>query len=110
MDGQPLPKAVIQFYPEGEASANSAGANGEIKDGKFSIPREAGPVPGSYRVSISHAELLTADPTGKSKNVPDRSKKLGPEQIPARYNTKTELRREIKSGGAPDLEFKLESK
>ena len=67
LDGQPMPEGVIQFYPEGEATATSAGANGEIKEGKFSIPREAGPVPGNYRVSISHAEMLAVDAKAKKK-------------------------------------------
>jgi hypothetical protein len=111
MDNQPLPEAVIQFYPQGESSATSTGANAEIKDGRFSIPRESGLVPGTYKVSISHAELTDIDAKGKNRrSTPTRSKKLGPEQIPARYNAKSELKVEIKSGGATDLKYELQSK
>jgi hypothetical protein len=112
MDGQPLAEAVIQFTPTG-ATAKSpiAGANGEIKDGQFSIPREEGPVPGTYKVSISHAELKDVPSKGKvNTSIPQRNKKVGPEQIPADYNTKSKLEVEIKSGGAGDLKFELKSK
>ncbi len=73
--------------------------------------REEGPVPGTYKVSISHADLKEVRAKGKvNASIPSRTKKIGPEQIPARYNSKTELTREIKPGGAMDLEFKLQSK
>jgi hypothetical protein len=111
MDGRPLPEAVIQFYPLDDASkTRTVGANGQVKDGRFSIPREDGPVPGKYRVSISHAELKTVTPKGQNKSIPSRSNALGPEQIPARYNAKSELKAEIKPGGAEDLKFELQSK
>jgi hypothetical protein len=107
MDGQPLPEAVIQFYPTGDAK--STGANAQVKAGQFSIPREDGLVPGSYKVSISHAELEAALYKGKKDDSP-RSKKLGPELIPARYNSKSELTAEIKAGGTRDLKYELSSK
>jgi hypothetical protein len=107
MDGQPLPEAVIQFYPTGDAK--TTGANAQIKDGQFSIPREDGLVPGTYKVSISHAELQAALFKGKKSDSP-RSKRLGPELIPARYNSKSELTAEIKPGGTEDLKFELTSK
>jgi hypothetical protein len=112
MDDQPLAEALIQFSPTGDAKGGpTAGASGEIKDGKFSIPREEGPVPGNYKVSITHAELKDVKAKGKiNTSIPSRTKKIGPEQIPAKYNTKSELTREIKPGGAKDLEFKLQSK
>ncbi len=115
MDGKPLPAGVIQFSPAGEVTATSAPANGEIKDGKFSIPRQAGPVPGTYKVTISHAELKSAAAVAKGrarKTVSERSLVLGPEQIPARYSSlaSTELKAEIKPGGARDLKFDLQSK
>jgi hypothetical protein len=110
IDGQPLPEAVIQFAPMGEASATSTAEHAEVKDGSFSIPREHGLVPGKYKVAISHAELKAPDTKAKRKITPERSKVLGPEQIPARYNTKSTLEAEIKPGGAKDLKFELQSK
>ncbi len=110
MDGQPLPDGWILFTPIGEASEKSTGATAEIKDGAFSIPREQGLVPGKYKVSVSRAELK--EPTGKAKKkgMLERSKVLGAEQIPAKYNTKTALKHEIKPGGDMDVKVELQSK
>jgi hypothetical protein len=118
MDGLPLSEAVIQFYPTGDASNGpTAGANAEIKDGQFTIPREDGPVPGKYKVSISHAELKDYKPKARGRakvevntSIPNRIKKIGPELIPARYNAQSELAAEIKPGGVSDLKFELKSK
>jgi hypothetical protein len=107
MNGQPLPEGVIQFYPTG--NAKTTGANATIKDGQFSIPREDGLVPGSYKVSISHAELQAALFKGKKDDSP-RSKKLGPELIPAEYNAKSTLTAEVKPGGTRDLKYELNSR
>jgi hypothetical protein len=107
MDGTPLPKGVIQFTPTGETKAT--GRITEVEDGKFSIPREEGLVPGTYRVSISHAdqqEIKSRKTTGSLS----KSTRLGKEQIPARYNTQSKLTAEIKKGGVSDLNFPVESK
>jgi hypothetical protein len=116
MDGKPLPEGTIQFYPTGDASKTAlVGENAEIKEGGFSIPREDGLIPGTYKVSISHAELKEAKPKVKTPpltntSIPSRTKELGPELIPARYNTKSELKAEIPRGGTKDLKFGLQSK
>ena len=107
MDDQPLPEARIQFYPIGDAAKSDAvGANAEVKDGQFAIPREDGLVPGRYRVKISRAEMKEA----KDRKGADGRKKMGPELIPARYNSKSDLEAEIKPGGAEPLKLELRSK
>jgi hypothetical protein len=107
MDGKPLPEAAIQFTPTGETKAT--GAVAKVEDGKFSIPREEGLVPGTYMVSISHAEQQEIK-SKKATGSLSKSTKLGPEKIPARYNTQSKLTAEIKKGGVSDLSFPLESK
>jgi len=109
MDGQPLPDGVILFSPMADASDQSTGATAEIKGGAFSIPREQGLVPGKYKISVSRAELK--DPTAKAKKkLLERSKVLGPEQIPAKYNKQTTLEHEVKRGGDLDVKLELQSK
>src|SRR5688572_29821884 len=49
--GKPVEDGMIQFIPSAETQGPTAGA--EIKDGKYSIPAQSGPVPGSYRVEVS---------------------------------------------------------
>jgi hypothetical protein len=46
----------------------------------------------------------------KAKGELAKPTRLGKETIPARYNTKSDLKAEIKPGGAKDLKFPLESK
>jgi hypothetical protein len=114
MDGQALPEAVIVFSPTGDASKGPAAAVvAEVKDGQFAIPRDEGPIPGSYKISISHAEMKDADSKSKGRKktpILSRSKVIGPELIPARYNTQTELTADIPKGGRKDLKFDLKSK
>jgi hypothetical protein len=109
MDGQPLPAGVILFSPEGKPGEVVASASGQIENGEFSIPRERGPVPGNYKVSISH----TDQPEGHVKiqlKKPSKNATSIKEMIPAKYNSKTELKETIPKGGKRDLKYDLLSK
>jgi hypothetical protein len=110
MDGQPLPDGVILFTPAGPAGEAIASATGKIANGEFSIPRIEGPVPGSYKVSISH----TDQPEGRVKielKKPGKKAAAGTKElIPAKYNSQTTLKEEIKKGGASGLKYELQSK
>jgi hypothetical protein len=109
MDGQPLPAGVILFAPAGGAGESLASATGKIENGQFSIPRDQGPVPGKYKVTISH----TDEPEGRVKielKKPGKKTSGPKELIPAKYNAQTTLSAEIPKGGKSDLNFPLESK
>ena len=109
MDGQSLPAGTILFSPEGNQGQSVASASGQIENGEFSIPRERGPVPGNYKVSISH----TDQPEGRIKiELKKRGKKAASfkELIPAKYNSKTELKEVIPKGGKSDLKYEALSK
>ncbi|MGP0067914.1 MAG: hypothetical protein ACLQGP_30515 [Isosphaeraceae bacterium] len=109
LDDQPLTEGIILFAPVGNAAEAVASATGKIEDGKFSIPREQGPVPGSYKVSITAANL----PEGRVKIDLKKSKKKAAtkqETIPAKYNSQTTLKVDIPKGGKSDLSFSLQSK
>ena len=82
MDGQPLLEGVIQFYPKENATASSVGANAEIKDGAFSIAREDGLVPGSYKVAISHAGVEGRAGQGEEERHPDAEQGAWPRADP----------------------------
>src|SRR5438128_90160 len=56
LDGEPLNEGAILFAPTGKSEGAVASATARIENGQFSIPRDQGPVPGTYKVSISHAE------------------------------------------------------
>jgi hypothetical protein len=115
LDSQPLADGVIQFMPatsatgEGTAVIQPGGAT--IKGGRFSIPRDTGLVPGSYNVAINAAdrgaEQTKPDVPGTGQKA--QKGRVPKELIPAKYNAQTELKAEIKKGGASDLKFDLQS-
>ena len=110
LDNQPLASGMIQFTPVDDKMGVGGGA--PIGGGKFTISRESGLVPGSYRVAIfagGHGgdAAKGASPEGRGK---ERSAKAN-ETIPAKYNAQSELKADIKKGGANDgLKFDLQSK
>jgi hypothetical protein len=106
LDGAPLDNGSISFIP----TTGQGGGGGTITDGKFSIAREGGLVPGSYNVAI-YASAKGGEQT-KPKEVGGTRKEtqLAKELIPAKYNANTELKAEIKKGGNTDLNFVLQSK
>jgi hypothetical protein len=101
VDGKRLPEGAITFIPV-DGMTNTAG--GKIFDGKF------GPVlvpVGSMKVSISAPKIKGYK---KLYNRPDSQERpVYTEALPERYNEKTELRMDVKSG-PNEKEFELQSK
>ncbi len=101
--GQPLDQGHLLFVP---AVSGTTEAGATIEQGAFDIPQANGLVPGSYQVKVfsydqSGAKVQNADIPGDPGNVQFK------ERIPTRYNTKTELTAEVKSG-RNHFDFKLE--
>jgi hypothetical protein len=89
VDGKPLEKGAITFI---SADGQAGTAGGEIKNGRYSV-----------RVPVGRMKVVISMP------VEDKKKKLYPtadspemwmyrEGLPARYNEKTELELDVKSG------------
>jgi hypothetical protein len=98
--GQPITAGLITFIPEGsEASAGGA----PITDGKYDIPAASGLPPGKYKVSIS-VPSAKVDP--KEIETPGISVEAK-ETLPAKYNSETELRAEVTTGGTNEHNFDL---
>lgn len=107
-DGTPLKEGQIQFFPA--ANAKDAIATGaRITGGSYSIPRDVGPIPGSYSVQITASGGEQAPPEG-SDGMPGTGPKHDKELLPAKYNAKTTLTAEVKAGGANTFDFPLTSK
>jgi hypothetical protein len=106
--GQPLDQGSILFVPR---SADVSESGAPIRQGKYVVPQSHGLAPGTYEVRISSPEPGT-----------DVRKELDPEQaggepypirrerIPSRYNTKSELRIEVKDSGPFTFDFDLKAK
>ena len=109
LDGEPLANGYVTFNPaEGQATQSG----GLVTVGKFSVPREQGPVPGKYSVSISsgsaEAKLSPAEEqTGMPGHVTSNKAR---DPIPAKYNANSTLAAEVKKGGDNDFPFELKTR
>jgi hypothetical protein len=109
LDGKPLEQGIIQFRPASAEEPVPAGA--EIKDGRYTIPRNEGPTPGNYRVFItsSGGRQPTATPAKKG----EESSTTGgiiPDLIPPKYNIQSTLTAKVEAGKANTFDFPLEKK
>ncbi len=111
LDGEPLELGSIQLYPTDQGAGIAVGEF--IKDGRFEIARDVGPIPGTYSVMI-FAEGQAPDP-----NAPPADEMPGEIQakpaprtgrIPIRYNFETELKAEVKAGEPNTYDFALKKK
>lgn len=107
LKGNPVAEGMIEFMPTSGASKGRTytRSGAVIKDGKYTVPRDQGLVPGEYKVSIS---------------VPDKHHKLGGDElpgptssrtsknlIPPEYNLKTKLVVEVKKDGPNAFDFPI---
>jgi len=126
MDGAPLPKGTIMFSP---ATEGPTPALVPIEGGSYSIPKDRGLVPGTYKVSIlTSANAEPQEPTegpleppgpaaqARSEAADKRAraarfgKSRGKDQlIPPQYNTATTLSAEVKEGTSKPFDFDLSS-
>jgi hypothetical protein len=106
LDGQPLARGQIQFNPAEGGQGPTAVAVADIADGKYSIDRAMGPVPGKYKISISSRPSIKIG----VDEMPGGRPKTEPEKVPAQYNTKSTLTRDITGDSVNTLEFDLKSK
>ena len=104
LNGNPLAQGKIQFDPVDAAGGKVAFAVGDITEGKYAIDQAAGPVAGKFKVSISSVPSIKIS-TGEPGPVP----KMEPEKVPAQFNTKTTLTKDVKSG-SNTIDFELMSK
>lgn len=109
-DGQPLKTGFIQFHPATATEGMAAG--GEIIDGRFDIPRDKGPVPGSYKVQINSLDevpppAVDADQMPGEIQIPDR-RTVSSRPIPPRYNAHTELTAVVSPDKENTYKFDLE--
>lgn len=99
-EGQPLPKAMVKFFPrpEGRASMGMTNENGEYE--LIYSRDQKGAMVGEHMVQIT-----TAVGGG------DYGDKIAPEKLPAKYNLSSELKEQVKPGHNTidfDLDFEGE--
>jgi hypothetical protein len=93
LGGQPLDSGSIEFTPLDEKVGTKSG--GEIKAGKYSIPRENGLIPGKYRVRITAATEADRLAPGE---LPGPTGPGGKERVPPEFNIKSEIEANVTTG------------
>jgi len=101
-EGKPLAKGTIQFQP---TTAEPVSAGSLIENGRYSVDRTGGLVPGSYKVLINAGSgedtaLPKDQQAGKPRSVPK-------ELIPVKYNARTTLTVQVKPGEDKAFDFDL---
>ncbi|EAQ81359.1 hypothetical protein DSM3645_23246 [Blastopirellula marina DSM 3645] len=100
LDGKPLPEAMVSFYPE----AGGRSAHG-VTDGagqyllRYTGSKDGAPL-GPHLVKVEVGIPMGEGDSPAVRKVP---------QLPAKYNTTSELTAEVKSG-SNDIDFELKSK
>jgi hypothetical protein len=108
LDGKPIAHGAITFAP---AAGQATQSGGVVTDGKFSVPRGQGPVPGKYNVSINSTTAQANIPASEaSSGMPGYVARQPVDPIPEKYNNKTTLSAEVKKGGDNNFQFDLKTK
>jgi hypothetical protein len=93
-NGESVDDGGIAFIPEGE-STTQVRTTGEIRDGRYDLDSKRGPYPGKYRVEIYWNKKTGRQIANRAKTAFRDERK---QAIPAKYNVKTELVRDVKPG------------
>lgn len=105
VEGKPLVKGVITFLPADTELPTQGG--GAVVDGKYSISKDQGLVPGKYRVVISSSRDELEKSKDMANGMPGMAPPVPKEALPAQYNTNSILTAEVKAGDANLFEFDL---
>ena len=107
LDGKPLTTGVVRLDPTSVSAGTQVSAM--ISDGKYSLGKDVGPVPGIYKVQISSAEDTKFTlPAGKTPG--EVATPIAKELVPAKYNVKSDLTMTVKAGQNEAINFTLTSK
>jgi hypothetical protein len=105
IQGEPLAKGAILFKPADDAG-QATDAGGLIRDGRYSLGRQEGPVPGTYKVLITEEVDRTLNPT--EGGVLNLRPEVKASRISSKYNTRTTLVVTVKPGESNTFDFNLE--
>jgi hypothetical protein len=110
-EGKPLAHGTIMFFPEDPPTKEheSVMSGSVIRNGRFSIPSAKGLLPGKYKISVSSQKKAEQEKESGGKSSPGRAEPAAIEEIPERFNAKTELEIEIKEERIKELRIDLET-
>jgi hypothetical protein len=103
--GKPIVLGSIIFAPAEGRGPTFVSA--PIQDGKFSIRKDAGPVPGTYQVRFEALDRIEYGPPIPG-DPPPPPKKLNQEPLPAKYGAASKETAEVKAGASNVFTFALQ--
>jgi hypothetical protein len=104
LEGQPLDGASISFEPMDKGVETRAG--GEVKNGRFTIPRESGLKPGKYLVRLTAGDGKT--PANEEAGAPGGSTNIiSVDRIPEDWNVNSKQEVDVKADGSNTFEFSI---
>lgn len=98
-DGKPVEDGRIVFR---KTDGDKRAFSGEIKEGSYELTTEAG----KMEVVIRASRIIP----GKFDNSNGTPEPVGEMYIPAKYNSKTTLTKEVSDSGSNEFDFELTSK
>lgn len=104
--GEPFKDGLIEFQPTVPTLSTTGAA--PVKDGEYSLSSSQGLQPGTYDVRITSAAPVVQRKPGELPG--DNPAPITKELIPDKYNAKTTLTAEVKSGGPNKFDFDLKEK
>ncbi|MCZ2341498.1 MAG: hypothetical protein LC104_06835 [Bacteroidales bacterium] len=107
-DGKPLPAGMIQF--ESLPDQPTCNESAPIQNGAYTVTGLGGLLPGKYRVRITSLDANAPKPAEDvAPGTPVEEKKLSPtsKNLPAKYNTQSELTAEVSSTQSEPINFDL---
>jgi hypothetical protein len=107
LDGEPLAAGSIEFIPEGPAAGPLAAA--EIRDGRYTLGADDGPVCGALRVRIWGQSYLAFELDDPLQYADQSDVDLGANLVPSRYNHHTVIVVEAAAGQENEFNFDLTS-
>lgn len=103
LKGRPIEDGIIRFEPlDGQATGEGA----SILNGKYTIPRDKGLLPGKYRVSI-YAGDGRSGAGDASPDSPHAGKRPGQERVPPEFNEKSTQVKEVTRAGPNKFDFHI---
>jgi hypothetical protein len=99
LNGEPLESGRISFRPS--AGTQSPTAGGLITAGRYEIPRDLGPAPGTFEVEIWSPQKTGKQVPAGAPAPPGTLVDEVKESVPARYNQRSTLTVELQPGDQP---------
>lgn len=103
LKGQPIVDGVIRFEP---VDGQGTGEGAQIDKGKYRIPKDKGLSPGKYRVHIWAGDGRSGVGNA-SPDSPNAGVRPGQERVPAEYNDKSNVIKEVVKGADNRFDFDI---